>query len=91
MTRSRRLVTVAIIAASLALGVAMSLAPPETQHRLTPLIAIPAGLALLVVAASNGLAAARQLKCGNVAWFLLWGALAVFQAIAGVGIIGTVL
>jgi hypothetical protein len=91
MTRSRRLVAMAIIAASLAWGVAMALASPETQQRLTPVITIPAGLALLAFAAGNGLSAARHLKCGNVAWFLLWGAMAVVQALAGVGIIGTVL
>lgn len=88
LTPSRRLLLVAIIAGALGSGVAMAMASPETQHRLTPLFTIPAGLALLVHAAWNGLAAARQLQRGNVAWFLLWGAMVVVQALAGVAILG---
>lgn len=77
---------VAIIAAALAAGIAAALASPETQARIDQIVAVPLGLAMVVYAVVNVVAAARYFRRGSYGWFALWGLLAIVQLLAGMAI-----
>jgi hypothetical protein len=86
LTGGRLALVVAIIAAALAGGFALAMAPPETRGRVEWMLAIPIALAMLVYAAGNAMAAWRYLKHGSIGWFLLWAAMAVVQGLLAIAI-----